>query len=69
MHSYPDREKLARLFAVEVAEFVAKHPASEALHQKASGPLMAGVPMSWMAKWPGPHPIFVQSAKAGGKNW
>ena len=63
MHSYPDREKLARLFAVEVAEFVAKHPASEALHQKASGPLMAGVPMSWMAKWPGPHPIFVQSAK------
>jgi len=63
MHSYPDREKLTRLFAVEVAEFVAKHPASEALHQKASGPLMAGVPMSWMAKWPGPHPIFVQSAK------
>ncbi len=63
MHSYPDREKLTRLFAEEVAEFVAKHPASEALHQKASGPLMAGVPMSWMAKWPGPHPIFVQSAK------
>lgn len=63
MHSYPDREKLAKLFAEEVADFVAKHPASEALHQKAAGPLMSGVPMSWMAKWPGPHPIFVQSAK------
>ena len=63
MHSYPDRAKLAKLFADEVELFVSKHPNSEALHLKASGPLMAGVPMSWMAKWPGPHPIFVESAK------
>jgi len=63
MHSYPDREKLAQLFANEVELFVRNHPNSESLHQKASGPLMAGVPMSWMAKWPGPHPIFVKSAK------
>ena len=63
MHSYPDRAKLAKLFADEVELFVSKHPNSEALHLKASGPLMAGVPMSWMAKWPGPHPIFVKSAK------
>jgi glutamate-1-semialdehyde aminotransferase len=63
MHSYPNREKLAQLFADELALFVSKHPNSEKLHQKASGPLMSGVPMSWMAKWPGPHPIFVSSAK------
>lgn len=63
MHSYPDRQKLAALFANEVSDFVAKHPKSESLHQKASEPLMAGVPMSWMAKWPGPHPVYVKSAK------
>lgn len=63
MHSYPDREKLAKLFAEEVADFIGLHPNSEALHHKATGPLMAGVPMSWMAKWPGPHPVFVKSAK------
>jgi glutamate-1-semialdehyde 2,1-aminomutase len=22
-----------------------------------------GVPMSWMAKWPGAHPVFVKEAK------
>ena len=24
---------------------------------------MNGVPMSWMAKWPGPHPVYVAAAK------
>ncbi len=63
MHSYANREKLAQLFAEEVNRFVQSHPKSEQLHQKAVGPLMAGVPMSWMAKWPGPHPVYVASAK------
>ncbi|MBU6144547.1 MAG: aminotransferase class III-fold pyridoxal phosphate-dependent enzyme, partial [Acidobacteria bacterium] len=63
MHSYANREKLAHLFAEEVNRFVQSHPKSEQLHQKAVGPLMAGVPMSWMAKWPGPHPVYVASAK------
>ncbi|MSY62688.1 MAG: aminotransferase class III-fold pyridoxal phosphate-dependent enzyme, partial [Actinobacteria bacterium] len=63
MHSYANREKLTQLFAKEVETFVAKHPNSKALHDQAMGPLMGGVPMSWMAKWPGPHPVYVQSAK------
>ena len=63
MHSYANREKLAELFAKEVETFVAKHPNSKALHDRAMGPLMGGVPMSWMAKWPGPHPVYVQGAK------
>ncbi|NBW73048.1 MAG: aminotransferase class III-fold pyridoxal phosphate-dependent enzyme, partial [Microbacteriaceae bacterium] len=63
MHSYPDRAKLAQLFAAEVSLFEKLHPNSEDLHKKALGPLMSGVPMSWMAKWPGPHPVYVASAK------
>ncbi|MEI8231362.1 MAG: transaminase [Actinomycetes bacterium] len=63
MHSYANREKLAQLFAKEVALFEAKHPKSAELHKKAMGPLMGGVPMSWMSKWPGPHPVYVASAK------
>jgi len=63
MHSYANREKLAQLFADEVALFVAKHPASAKLHESAMGALMGGVPMSWMSKWPGPHPVYVSHAK------
>lgn len=63
MHSYADRAKLAHLFNEEVALFEKQHPNSAALHQKAEGSLMSGVPMSWMAKWPGPHPVYVASAK------
>ena len=63
MHSYVDREKLAQLFLAEVKLFEELHPESAKLHAKAQGPLMAGVPMSWMAKWPGPHPVYVASAK------
>jgi glutamate-1-semialdehyde aminotransferase len=63
MHSYANREKLAQLFAKEVTLFESKHPKSAELHKKAIGPLMGGVPMSWMSKWPGPHPVYVSSAK------
>ena len=63
MHSYKNREKLATLFAAEVKLFESNHPESKKLHAKAIGPLMGGVPMSWMAKWPGPHPIYVSKAK------
>jgi len=63
MHSYADREKLAHLFSQEVSLFEQRHPKSAALHEKAMGSLMGGVPMSWMAKWPGPHPVYVATAK------
>jgi glutamate-1-semialdehyde aminotransferase len=63
VHSYADREKLAKLFADEVALFVAKHPESAKLHESAKSALMGGVPMSWMSKWPGPHPVYVSKAK------
>lgn len=63
MNSYVDRERLAKLFDAEVERFVASHPASKAKHEKAIGPMMGGVPMSWMSKWPGPFPVYVERAK------
>ena len=60
---YADREKLARLYEAEVEKFVAAHPESAKAHARAAGPMMNGVPMSWMAKWPGPHPVYVAAAK------
>lgn len=61
--AYADRTKLAKLFATEVQRFAAGHPGSHAKHQKALGPMMGGVPMSWMAKWPGGFPVYVERAK------
>jgi glutamate-1-semialdehyde 2,1-aminomutase len=48
--------------ADEVAQFGAAHPRSKALSERASRSLLGGVPMSWMAKWAGPHPVFVEEA-------
>jgi glutamate-1-semialdehyde aminotransferase len=61
--AYADREKLAALFDQEVELFQLNHPRSRERHDKAQGPMMSGVPMSWMAKWPGGYPVYVESAK------
>ncbi len=65
MTAYADRAKLARLHQIEVERFVATHPTSARLHQEAKASMMGGVPMSWMAKWPGPFPVYVNEAKGG----
>ena len=59
---YQDRERLARLWQDEVAIFRAARPASERLWHQALVHLPDGVPMLWMAKWPGPWPVYVDSA-------
>jgi glutamate-1-semialdehyde 2,1-aminomutase len=58
-----DRALLARLWNEEVERFSRGHPASKALWEKASKRMPDGVPMLWMAKWPGPWPVYVDSAK------
>ena len=58
-----DRERLLMLNARESARFVAERPRSAALHEQAVAHLPGGVPMSWMAKWPGPHPVYVARAQ------
>jgi glutamate-1-semialdehyde aminotransferase len=57
-----DRDRLAALHAAETERFVAAHPRSAKLHEEAAGVLMNGVPMSWMVKWPGPFPVYVDTA-------
>ena len=58
-----DRQKLAGLVAQEVSRFEAERPTSKALFDKAVKRMPDGVPMLWMAKWPGPWPVYVESAK------
>ena len=60
---YDDRARLAQLWQHEVATFEAARPASKALWLKAKKSMPDGVPMLWMAKWPGPWPVYVDTAK------
>ena len=57
-----DRERLRQLMARELALFAERHPASRALHQRACSSMVGGVPMPWMARWPGGFPLYVRSA-------
>ena len=63
MTSYSNPARLKQLFDEEVNLFIEQTGESKKLHEKSAGPMMNGVPMSWMAKWPGPHPVYVKSAK------
>jgi len=58
-----DRARLAELTEREVNRFVAEHPKSKALYDRARASLLDGVPMNWMVKWAGPFPVFVAEAK------
>jgi len=62
VNRYPDRERLAELWKVEVETFRVARPASEALWHEAEAHMPDGVPMLWMAKWPGPWPVYVDTA-------
>ena len=47
----------------EEERFAREHPRSRALAEQAKRHLLAGVPMHWMAKWPGGFPLFVAEAR------
>src|SRR4051794_35610655 len=57
-----DRSRLPSLIQAERERFASDHPGSRALFEDARRNLLAGVPMSWMTKWPGGHPIFATEA-------
>src|SRR5260370_1401337 len=57
------RKNLRQLHECESQRFLADHPKSAALYQRAQSSLLGGVPMNWMKKWAGAFPIFVKSAK------
>jgi len=58
-----DRKHLAELMAIEEERFISTHPRSGAMFESAKKVMPGGVPMSWMAKWPGAYPVFVASAQ------
>src|SRR3954469_7829850 len=57
-----DRDRLTSLIQAERQRFTREHPRARALFESAGRNLLAGVPMSWMARWPGGHPIFAVEA-------
>ena len=60
---YQDRARLEELWNREVATFEASRATSRALWTEAVPHMPDGVPMLWMAKWPGPWPVYVDTAK------
>ena len=57
-----DRERLAALKAREDERFVARHPRSRELFERAQAHLLDGVPMNWMTRWSSPFPPYVAEA-------
>ena len=56
-------ERIAELMKIEEQRFLDLHKESTAAFTRSSKVMHEGVPMSWMAKWPGAHPVFVKEAK------
>ena len=61
--AYTDRDRLAELWRQETERFRRERTESEKLWRAATPHLPDGVPMLWMAKWPGPWPVYVESAR------
>src|SRR4051812_34725344 len=57
-----DRDRIAAVHGAERERFAREHPRSSALFERARGSLVSGVPMTWMAKWAGGHPVYAASA-------
>jgi glutamate-1-semialdehyde 2,1-aminomutase len=56
-----DRAVLGELVGREVDRYVGSHPRSAALHEQAAH-LFGGVPMTWMTKWAGGFPLYLDTA-------
>ncbi|MGC4000893.1 MAG: aspartate aminotransferase family protein [Anaeromyxobacter sp.] len=56
------RHRLAAALERELARFREEHPRSRALSEQARAHLHDGVPMSWMVRWAGAFPLFVERA-------
>ncbi len=57
-----DRARLASLMDRERERFAQTHPRSAELSTDARRSLLYGVPMNWMTRWPGEHPVWVAEA-------
>jgi glutamate-1-semialdehyde 2,1-aminomutase len=57
-----DRRRIATVHQAERERFAREHPRSRELFEHARASLVSGVPMTWMAKWAGGHPVYAASA-------
>jgi len=55
--------RIGELMDRERAAFVQAHPRSRNLFERSRHSLLGGVPMHWMAKWPGGFPVVVEDAE------
>jgi glutamate-1-semialdehyde 2,1-aminomutase len=55
-----DRVRLKTQLAKEDERFIAGHPRSRELFERAKAHLLSGVPMNWMVRWASPFPVFVK---------
>jgi glutamate-1-semialdehyde 2,1-aminomutase len=58
-----DRARLSTLMERERDLFRDRHPRSRELFEAGRGSLLWGVPMNWMVRWPGDHPVYVADAE------
>jgi glutamate-1-semialdehyde 2,1-aminomutase len=63
-----DRARVAGLMERERALFRQLHPRSGQQSDRAKRSLLFGVPMNWMTRWPGDHPVYVDRAQ-GARIW
>jgi len=63
MSTQINRQHLKELRAKEEQRFLDTHKKSAVAFEDSKKVMHEGVPMSWMAKWPGAHPVFVKEAK------
>jgi glutamate-1-semialdehyde 2,1-aminomutase len=57
-----DRRRLATVHQAELERFAREHPRSRELFERGRASLVSGVPMTWMAKWAGGHPVCAATA-------
>lgn len=57
-----DRDRLNQLIERERATYAANHPKSRAAFAEGQANLFGGVPMTWMAKWAGGFPLYLDTA-------
>ncbi len=57
-----ERKRIATLMERERAGFRQRHARSGQLAAEARRSLLFGVPMNWMTRWPGDHPVYVDRA-------
>jgi glutamate-1-semialdehyde 2,1-aminomutase len=57
-----DRTRLKSLMEREQTRFIDERPKSKAIYERSRKSLLSGIPMNWMAKWPGAFPPVVREA-------